>query len=76
MRSRVSGMRLAISLGASSLAVWLIGPVVKQAGFATLLGAMTAIACTSLLVLTQLPATPAPRRAQPKGEGVPAGEAA
>ncbi|MGV3569915.1 MAG: MFS transporter [Ramlibacter sp.] len=35
MRSRVSGMRLAVSLGASSLAVWLIGPVVKQAGFAT-----------------------------------------
>jgi MFS family permease len=76
MRSRVSGMRLAISLGASSLAVWLIGPVVKQAGFTTLLGAMTAIACTSLLILTQLPATPAPRRAQPKDEGVPAGEAA
>ena len=32
MRSRVAGMRLAVSLGASSLAVWLIGPVVKAAG--------------------------------------------
>ena len=32
LRSRVSGMRLAVSLGASSLAVWLIGPIVKAAG--------------------------------------------
>lgn len=64
MRSRVSGMRLAISLGASSVAVWLIGPVVKQAGFATLLGVMTATAVLSLVILTQLPATPAPRRRQ------------
>jgi MFS family permease len=64
MRSRVSGMRLAISLGASSVAVWMIGPVVKQAGFATLLGVMTATAIASLLILTQLPATPAPRRSQ------------
>jgi len=63
MRSRVSGMRLAVSLGASSLAVWLIGPVVKQAGFATLLGVMTCTAVISLLVVSQLPATPAPRRA-------------
>jgi MFS family permease len=67
MRSRVSGMRLAISLGASSVAVWMIGPVVKQAGFATLLGVMTVTAITSLLILTQLPATPAPRRTQPAG---------
>lgn len=70
MRSRVSGMRLAISLGASSVAVWMIGPVVKQAGFVTLLGVMTATAITSLLILTQLPATPAPRRAE--GAAVPA----
>jgi MFS family permease len=64
MRSRVSGMRLAVSLGASSLAVWLIGPLVKQAGFATLLGVMTATAITSLLILTRLPATPAPKRVE------------
>jgi MFS family permease len=62
MRSRVSGMRLAVSLGASSIAVWMIGPLVKQAGFATLLGVMTATAITSLLILTQLPATPSPKR--------------
>src|SRR3546814_2750939 len=60
MRSRVSGMRLTVSFGASSLAVWLIGPIVKQAGFTTLLGVM---ACTALLTLTiasQLPRTPPP----------------
>jgi MFS family permease len=74
MRSRVSGMRLAISLGASSLAVWLIGPVVKQAGFATLLGVMTATAVISLVILSQLPATPAPKRRDP--QAVPAGKAA
>jgi MFS family permease len=74
MRSRVSGMRLAISLGASSLAVWLIGPLVKQAGFATLLGVMTATALLSLLILSQLPVTPAPRRRDSPGS--PAGKTA
>lgn len=65
MRSRVSGMRLAVSLGASSLAVWLIGPLVKQAGFAALLGVMAATAVMSLLIVSQLPATPAPKRTPP-----------
>jgi MFS family permease len=73
MRSRVSGMRLAVSLGASSLAVWLIGPLVKQAGFATLLGVMTATSVVTLLILSQLPATPAPKRRG--SEGVSAGAA-
>ena len=35
MRSRVAGIRLAVSLGISSLAVWLLGPVVKGVGFDT-----------------------------------------
>jgi MFS family permease len=73
MRSRVSGMRLTVSLGASSLAVWLIGPVVKQAGFTALLAVMAATAVITLLVVSQLPATPAPRRAAaqplPQGRG-------
>lgn len=60
MRSRVSGMRLAVSLGASSLAVWLIGPVVKQAGFTALLGVMAATSVITLLIVSQLPSTPAP----------------
>jgi MFS family permease len=66
MRSRVSGMRLAVSFGASSIAVYLIGPVVKQAGFAALLSVMTGTAIVSLLIVSQLPATPAPRQV-PKG---------
>ena len=37
MRSRVAGMRLAVSLGISSLAVWLLGPLVKGMGFDKLL---------------------------------------
>jgi MFS family permease len=60
MRSRVAGMRLAVSLGASSVAVWLIGPVVKAAGFTALLGVMAVTSVVTLLVLTQLPRTPAP----------------
>ena len=63
LRSRVSGMRLAVSLGASSLAVWLIGPVVKQAGFTALLGVMAATSVITLLILSQLPSTPAPTSA-------------
>ena len=52
MRSRVSGVRLAISFGVSSLAVWLLGPIVKAAGFDSLLLLMAGIAlCTLLLVL-------------------------
>lgn len=62
MRSRVSGMRLAVSFGASSIAVWLIGPVVKQAGFSALLGLMTATSVVTLLIVSQLPSTPAPSR--------------
>ena len=37
MRSRVTGMRLAIGFGVSSLVVAPIGPSVKAAGFPTLL---------------------------------------
>lgn len=55
LRSRVAGMRLAVSLGASSLAVWLIGPVVKQAGFTTLLWLMAGCSLLSLLVVSRLP---------------------
>jgi predicted MFS family arabinose efflux permease len=57
MRSRVSGMRLAVSFGASSAAVWMIGPVVKAAGFSTLLIVMACIAALTLVFATQLPNT-------------------
>ena len=63
MRSRVSGMRLAVSFGISSLAVYMLGPVVKAAGFANLLFVMAGIAaCTAAFVLL-LPSDPvAPSR--------------
>ena len=52
MRSRVAGMRLAVSLGISSLAVWLLGPVVKGMGFGTLLLVLAGVSlCTAAAVL-------------------------
>jgi len=52
MRSRVAGMRLAVSLGISSLAVWLLGPVVKGVGFDKLLLVLAGVAlCTAFTVL-------------------------
>jgi MFS family permease len=56
MRSRVSGVRLAISFGVSSLAVWLLGPIVKAAGFDSLLLLMAGIALCTLLLVMWLPA--------------------
>ena len=55
MRSRVAGMRLAVSFGASALAVWLLGPLVKQSGFTTLLWIMAGVATITFLVVTRLP---------------------
>jgi MFS family permease len=55
MRSRVSGMRLAVSFGISSLAVWLLGPFVKVAGFQVLLLTMAAIAFCTFLIALLLP---------------------
>ena len=55
IRSRVSGMRLAVSFGISSLAVYLLGPAVKSAGFSSLLLAMAAIACCTAVFVLMLP---------------------
>jgi len=60
MRSRVSGIRLAVSFGVSSAAVWALGPVVKTAGWGTLLTAMAGIACVTLAAVALLP-RPAPQ---------------
>ena len=67
MRSRVAGMRLAVSFGVSSLAVYLLGPTVKAAGFGTLLLVMAGISAFTTLCVAFLPgripmpaATPAP----------------
>ena len=58
IRSRVSGMRLAVSFGISSLAVYALGPVVKAAGFSSLLLAMAAIACCTAVFVLMLPGDP------------------
>jgi predicted MFS family arabinose efflux permease len=52
IRSRVAGMRLAVSFSISSFAVWLLGPAVKGMGFSALLTVMAGIAtCTAAVVL-------------------------
>jgi MFS family permease len=55
IRSRVSGVRLAVSFGVSSMAVWALGPAVKAAGFGFALLALGTVAIGSLLITWQLP---------------------
>ena len=64
MRSRVAGLRLTLSLGFSSLAVWALGPVVKASGFGTLLMAMAGISLCTAVALLALPAESGAQRAQ------------
>jgi len=49
-------------IGISSLAVWLLGPLVKSMGFAALLWTMAAIAAIRTALLLFLPDEPAPVR--------------
>lgn len=64
LRSRVTGMRLAVSFTGASLAIWLLGPAVKTAGFGVMYAAMAAIAVCTTLFVTLLPArVPAPAAA-------------
>ncbi len=55
MRSRVAGLRLAVSFGISSVAVWALGPFVKASGFSTLLFVMAAIAALTTVAVLFLP---------------------
>jgi Na+/melibiose symporter-like transporter len=55
LRSRVAGMRLAVSAGISSLAVWLLGPFVKAMGFGALFWLLAGIALIKTIVLIWLP---------------------
>ncbi|NCZ75257.1 MAG: MFS transporter, partial [Betaproteobacteria bacterium] len=55
MRSRVSGIRIAISFGISSLAVYMLGPFVKASGFTQLLLVMACIAAVSAMIVLWLP---------------------
>ena len=55
LRSRVAGMRLTVAFGVSSLAVWLLGPIVKTVGFSTTLWIMAAIAGIKAAIVLLLP---------------------
>jgi len=55
IRSRVSGLRFTISLGFSSLAVWLLGPFVKTLGFDALFVFMAFLAFVTLATVALLP---------------------
>ncbi len=55
LRSRVAGMRLTVSIGISSLAVWALGPVVKAAGFGPLLMGLAALSLLTAAVVSFLP---------------------
>ena len=57
IRSQVAGARLAISFSISSLAVYLLGPVVKSSGFDFLLVTMAGIAIVTLAAAAWLPST-------------------
>lgn len=55
MRSRVAGARFAISLGLSSTAVWMLGPLVKQGGFPAMFFVMASAALVTASVVWLLP---------------------
>ena len=55
IRSRVSGVRLAVSFSVSSMAVWALGPSVKAAGFGVALVVLGAVGVCSFLIAWQLP---------------------
>ena len=59
LRSRVAGMRLTVAFGISSLAVWLLGPMVKGMGFSALLWIMAGIAAVKAVIVLMLPDEPA-----------------
>lgn len=65
MRSRVAGLRLAVSLGISSLAVWMLGPLVKGMGFDRLLLVLAGVALCTVFTVLWLPAEQAAREAVP-----------
>ncbi len=67
LRSRVAGMRLTVAFGSSSAAVWLLGPMVKSVGFATLLWIMAGIAAIKALVVLWLPDEPLAEKSPRQG---------
>jgi len=63
LRSRVAGMRLTVAFGISSLAVWLLGPMVKQIGFSNALWILAGIAAIKAAIVLLLPEEPAVKQA-------------
>jgi MFS family permease len=59
MRSRVAGMRLAVSIGISSVAVWALGPLVKSVGFGNVFMLLAGVAVFTFVVVSWLPDEPA-----------------
>ena len=59
LRSRVAGMRLTVAFGISSLAVWLLGPLVKGIGFSAALWILAGIAAIKAAIVLLLPDEPA-----------------
>ena len=51
----MAGARLTLSIGISSLAVWLLGPLVKASSFGALFAGMAAVAACTLAVVMLLP---------------------
>ena len=67
VRSRVSGMRLTVAFGVSSLAVWVLGPLVKAAGFRSLLFLMAGTALVTFCVVMLLPRSGSSGLEEPAG---------
>jgi len=64
LRSRVAGMRLTVAFGFSSLAVWILGPMVKNIGFSNALWIMAGIAALKAAIVWLLPDEPASEAAK------------
>jgi len=58
LRSRVAGMRLTVAFGFSSMAVWLLGPLVKAIGFSASLWILAAVAAIKAGIVLLLPDEP------------------
>jgi MFS family permease len=68
VRSRIAGVRLAVTFGVSSLAVYLLGPLVKSAGFDVLMATMAVLAAAATASVMFLPAQEAAVVRAPVGE--------
>ncbi len=55
MRSRIAGTRLTVAFTMSSLAVWMLGPVVKEIGFEKALWLMAGVAAVKAGIVMLLP---------------------